>query len=240
MKKYLFLSVMSALFMTSCSAIAPAASTQSTTQSTTTQTTQQSSQNVLGDILGGLANAGVSATTDNGGTLGGVLGNILSSVTGSLTTTQANLVGTWTYQEPSVQFESENLLAQAGGTAAASTVENKLASVYRMVGITAGKLVFTFANDGNVNYTLGSRTFSGTYVFDANNKTVVITTTTGMNITAFVTVSGNYMSLCFDSSKVLTLFQAAGNLSNSSSTLGNIASIAQNFKGMKTGFKFVK
>ncbi len=173
-------------------------------------------------------------------TLGGILGNILASVTGSITTTQANLIGTWTYTEPSVQFESDNLLTQAGGAAAAAKVENQLVSIYKMVGITPGKVTFTFTKDGKVNYTIGSRNATGTYVFDAQNKMVNITTANGTKINAYVTISGRLMSLCFDSSKVLSLFSAAGNLSNGQSTLGNIGAIAQNFKGMKTGFKFTR
>lgn len=179
-------------------------------------------------------------TTQTGAqsTLGSILGNILASVTGSATTTQANLIGTWTYTEPSVQFESDNLLTQAGGAAAAARVENQLVSIYQMVGITPGKLIFTFTRDGKVNYTIGSRTATGTYVFDAQNKMVNITTANGTKINAYVTISGQLMSLCFDSSKVLSLFSAAGTISNGQSTLGNIGAIAQNFKGMKTGFKF--
>ena len=182
--------------------------------------------------------AGTPATGAAQSTVGDILGNILASVTGSITTTQANLVGTWTYTEPSVQFESDNLLTQAGGAAAAAKVEKQLVSIYQMVGITPGKVSFTFTKDGKANYTIGSRQATGTYVFDAQNKMVNITTANGAKINAYVTISGNLMSLCFDSSKVLSLFSAAGNLNNGQSTLGNIGALAQNFKGMKTGFKF--
>lgn len=181
-------------------------------------------------------------TTDSAaqqGQLSDIIGNILSSVTGSMTTTQANLIGTWTYTQPCVQFESDNLLAQAGGAAAATRVESRLESVYKMAGITPGKLIFTFDKEGNVSYTIGSRKLNGTYVFDAKNKTVVITTATGMKITAYVTISGNNMSLCFDSSKVLSLFSAVGNM-NISESISSIAGVIQNFKGMKSGFKFTR
>lgn len=181
---------------------------------------------------------GAAGPMGNLGELGDILGNILASVTGSITTTQANLIGTWTYTEPCVQFESDNLLKKAGGAAAATKVENQLVSIYNMVGITPGRLVFTFTNDGNVSYQIGSRTFTGTYTFDSKNKIVNIKTASGMNVNAYVTISGRNMSLCFDSSKVLSLFSAAGGLANVSSTLGTIAGIAQNFNGMKTGFKF--
>lgn len=238
MRKIAFYALATAL-LSGCMAPMPATSSQpGNTQGTTNQTqqTNTNAQNPLGEILGGLANAGAAQAEQSG--LGGILGNILASVTGSVTTTQANLIGSWTYTEPSVQFESDNLLTQAGGSAAAAKVENQLVSIYKMVGITPGKLTFNFAKDGTVTYTIGSRTNTGTYVFDAKNKIVGITTANGMNINAYVTVSGNLMSLCFDSSKVLSLFSSAGTLSNGQSALGSIGAVAQNFKGMKTGFKF--
>ena len=108
------------------------------------------------DALGAVLNGAVTSTTSNtkGSNVGNVLGNIISSVTGSATTTQANLVGTWSYNEPAVQFESKNLLTKAGGAAAATKVENKLASFYNMMGIRTGRVSFTFDKDGGVVYNL--------------------------------------------------------------------------------------
>lgn len=243
MKGKLFLGMAAAICLTYTSCLAPMQTTGAQSQPQQGQPTQQNpqsgntqGQDPLAGILGGVVNAGASSA----GNLGGIIGNIIASVTGSLTTTQANLIGTWTYTEPCVQFESDNLLKKAGGAAAAAKVENQLVSIYNMVGITPGKLVFTFTNDGNVSYQIGSRTFNGTYTFDSKNKMVNIKTASGMNVNAYVTISGRSMSLCFDSSKVLSLFSAAGSLANISSTLGTIAGLAQNFNGMKTGFKFQK
>ena len=240
MRKIAFYALATVL-LTGCMAPMPATTSQAgNTQGSANQTQQTSAnaQNPLGDILGGLANAGAAQAEQSG--LGGVLGNILASVTGSVTTTQANLVGSWTYTEPSVQFESDNLLTQAGGSAAAAKVENQLVSIYKRVGITPGKLSFTFTKDGKVSYTVGSKTQTGTYVFDAKQKVITITTAGGRSINSYITISGANMSLCFDSSKVLSLFSAAGSLSNASSTLGSIGTIAQSYSGMKTGFKFKK
>ena len=201
---------------------------------TTTQGPAQggnAQQDALGDILGGVLGAA--------GDGGGILGNILAGVAGSITTTQNNLYGTWTYTAPCVQFESENLLTQAGGVAVAAKVEDKLVSVYKMAGITPGKLTFTFSQNGQMSYTVGSRTQTGTYVFDAKQKVITITTASGYSINSYITISGVNMSLCFDSTKVLSLLSAAGtNAPNS--TLGSLGSIAQSYSGMKTGFKFKK
>lgn len=193
-----------------------------------------SNTDAKGDLLGGVLNEVLGQATN--GQTGSVLGNIIASVTGNATTTQASLLGTWTYSEPAVQFTSENLLTQAGGGAAAAKVEKKLVTYYKMVGITEGRVKFTFDQAGNVTYSLGSHSYQGTYVFDAQEKTVTITSTnTGMNVKAYVTVSGNQMSLCFDSTKVLTLFTQVSK--SFGSTLGNLSG---SYSGMKTGFKFTK
>lgn len=169
------------------------------------------------------------------GNLGGVLGNIISGITGSYTTTQASLVGTWSYYEPAVQFESENLLVKAGGAAAAAKVEQKLVPYYQKVGITPGRLVFTFDNAGNMSYSIGGgQAVPATYVFDNTAKTVTITTRMGLSLMAYVTISGNQMSLCFDSSKLLSLMAVLGSNGGGS----GIGSVASSFEGMKTGFKF--
>lgn len=198
--------------------------TTTTEQQTTDTTTGDVLGSVLGNVLGEVAGSKAS----------GVLGNILGSVTGNATTTQANLIGTWTYTQPAVQFTSQNLLTQAGGAAAATKVEEKLVTYYKMVGITSGRLKFTFDNANNVTYTLGNHTYQGTYVFDTNEKTVTITSAnTGMSVKAYVTISGQQMSLCFDSTKVLSLFNAVSQSFNRT-----MSGVASQFDGMKTGFKF--
>lgn len=229
--------------ITSCIGMAPGATGQRANPNATQtnpQVTpqQQSSQAPMQDLLSVLANSAVTQTGQNNS----LIGNLLASVTGNLTTTQANLVGTWVYSSPSVQFESENLLSQAGGTTVATSLENKLQSIYNMVGIAPGKMAFQFAADGRVNYILGSRVIEGTYTFDRANKMITIQGPSGRNpLKAYVTISGNNMSLCFDSSKVLGLFSSlSSQLSGYSNTLSNIGSLAGNYNGMKTGFKFVK
>ena len=233
--------------MVSCIGMAPATTggttgrqpNPSATHAETPASTQQpASQAPMQDLLSVLANSAVAQSGQNNS----LIGNLLASVTGNLTTTQANLVGTWVYSAPSVQFESENLLSQAGGTTVATSLENKLQSIYNMVGIAPGKMAFQFSADGKVNYILGSRVIEGTYTFDRANKMITIMGPSGRNpLKAYVTVSGNSMSLCFDSSKVLGLFSSlSSQLSGYSNTMSNIGSLAGNYNGMKTGFKFVR
>lgn len=188
--------------------------------------------------LGSLINKAVGAVSDATGNsaAGNAVSDLLAKFTGSVTTTKDNLVGTWNYSDPKVQFESDNLLADAGGSAMAQKVESKLALAYKAVGISAGKLKFTFTKDDKVTYVMGGKEFSGTYIFDEKNKTLTLNIPKlNKGITAYVTVSGNQMCLCFDSSKVMSLFTSVASRFSE-----NIANIAGNYNGMKTGFLFTK
>ncbi len=186
-------------------------------------------------ILNSVVSAATGSTSSSESS--SLISNLIASVTGSVTTTQENLIGSWSYTEPAVQFESENALATAGGTAIASKVETKLAKYYKVVGIKAGNLKFTFDNDGNCTYGVGSSTRQGTYTFDSTNKMVNITTTTGYTVAAYVTISGSSMTLTFDASKMLTLFQT---ISAKMSALSTVSALAGSYSGMKVGFEFSK
>lgn len=195
---------------------------------------QSASAQGLSNLLNKAAGALSDAAGDN--QMGNMLSDVISKYTGSMTTTKENLIGTWSYTAPKVQFESDNLLATAGGSTMAQKVESKLAFAYKAVGISEGKLKFTFEADGKVSYALGSKQFSGTYTFDEKNKTIsFVIPNVKQNITAYVTISGGEMSLCFDTSKALALFTSVA-----SKFSDNIAKVAGNYEGMKTGFKFKK
>ena len=55
-----------------------------------------------------------------------VLTGVAKAVIGNKATTAHSIVGTWTYQAPECQFESDQLLAKAGGEIAAKEVEEKI------------------------------------------------------------------------------------------------------------------
>lgn len=199
--------------------------------------TGANSQDVLGSILNNVVSNTGNATTDKNKNVGNLIGNLISSVTGNATTTQANLIGDWSYTAPAVQFESENLLTQAGGTALATKCETKLSQYYKVVGIKPGVLKFSFAEDGTCTYAIGAKTLHGTYIFDSKTKTVTITTATGQSVKSYVTISGTNMALCFDGTKLLTLFNT---ISARYQALSTVSALASNYKGMKVGFKFKK
>ena len=64
-----------------------------------------------------------------------LLTGVAQTLVGDQTTTAESIVGTWTFVGPDCQFESDNLLAQAGGVAAAQQIEEKLDPVYEKLGL---------------------------------------------------------------------------------------------------------
>lgn len=193
--------------------------------------------NSLGtDLLTTLATSALTGGTGADAT-GSLLGNIISTFASGVSTNQNTIVGTWTYTQPCVQFESESLLAKAGGTLVANKVETTLATYYQKVGIKPGSFQMAFGQDGTLQYAIGSKTGTGTYTYNATNKTITITTQLGAQMTAYVSVTGNAMGLTFDASKLLSLVSAAG---TSVSSLSSISSIAGQYSGMKVGFQMQK
>jgi hypothetical protein len=215
--------------------------TQAATSSTTTSTSSSSTSSTTSDVLGNVLNSVVSSATSSldstASKTSSLLSNLISSVAGDVTTTASSVVGSWSYTEPAVQFESENFLTQAGGSAIAEKLETKLASIYKLVGIKAGQLNFTFDASGNVTYGVGKISRTGTYTFNSEDKTITITTAAGFTVKSYVTVSGNSMILTFDGSKLLSLMKTLGSKFNALST---ITSLANSYQGMKVGFTFAK
>lgn len=179
------------------------------------------------------------STTGNGAE---TIGNILGSIIGTFgqNTNQNTIVGTWTYSKPAVQFESESLLAQAGGTVASAKIVQELEPYYKKLGITSGKMSITLNEDKTCTYVIKGKTYSGTYTFDESTNKLQISGSLLSMPAAYVSVAGSQLSLTFDSTKLLTFAGVLGGLTGSGSTLSSIAQIAQNYDGMKTGFLFTK
>lgn len=190
-------------------------------------------------------------TTNTGAAAGAILGSILSndgsgtSVLGSLLEgllggrlTQRNLIGTWTYQAPKVAFESENLLAKAGGALVANQVESKLTTYFSKVGIKQGVSTFVFNEDGTyLIQTKGKTINTGTYALNANSKTITLTGMLGItNITCSIGSSGSYVYLMFGADKLLSGVNAVASIIGN----GTLSSILGNYDGMQIGFTLGK
>ena len=167
-----------------------------------------------------------------------LLGRVLSYLLYGNTISQDNIIGTWTYSSPKVIFESENILAKLGSDIASDKIEQTLGDQLSRIGFAKGKTTLTFNKDNTCSFTYGSRTYPGTYKFDASANRLTITDAFGVrNVKCTASKNGNELYLLFDSNKVLSVLNT---LSNSSLGNATAASVLGNYKGLKLGWSMTK
>ena len=168
-----------------------------------------------------------------------ILSGVAKAVVGNKATTASSIIGTWTYSGPECQFESENLLAKAGGEMAAKEVEEKMIAVYNKVGM--NNIRYTFNEDGTYSYQMKKRTVTGSYVFDDAAKTITMKGKLGLKTVAYVTVTGNDMSMVFKADKLMSILKTiTGAASKVNSTAATINSVAEAYDGLMLGFELKK
>lgn len=188
--------------------------------------------------VNGGSQMGGTTTNNSGSSIGSnALGGLLDLVVGSVKLSQADIVGTWSYVEPACAFTSENLLAKAGGSVAAKTVNEKLQPVYNSLHISSGNTQLTFNENGQFTGKIGGFPMSGTYTFDAANGLVKMKSLT--TFTAHLTRSTQGMNFTFESKKILTLLQTVSAISGNT-TLSTIGDISKQFNGVRLGFAMKK
>ena len=161
---------------------------------------------------------------------------VVNAVTGNQT---IDMTGTWTYSGSAIEFESDNLLQKAGGAAAAAVAEKKLDEQLAKVGIKDGQVSFTFNADSTFTSTVGKRTMTGTYSYDATDKAVHLRYFKLLNMNAKINCTSTNMDLLFNSDKLLKLIAFISSKS-SSTTLKTISSLADSYDGMMLGFALKK
>lgn len=188
--------------------------------------------------VNGGSQMGGTTTNNSGSSIGSnALGGLLDLVVGSVKLSQADIIGKWSYVEPACAFTSENLLAKAGGSVAAKTVNEKLLPVYKSLHISSGNTQLTFRENGQFTGKIGGFPMSGTYTFDATNGLVKMKSLT--TFTAHLTRSTHGMNFTFESKKILTLLQTVSALSGNT-TLSTIGDISKQFSGVRLGFAMKK
>lgn len=188
--------------------------------------------------VNGGSQMGGTTTNNSGSSIGSnAIGGLLDLVVGSVKLSQTDIIGTWSYVEPACAFTSENLLAKAGGSVAAKTVNEKLLPVYKSLHISSGNTQLTFNENGQFTGKIGGFPMSGTYTFDAANGLVKMKSLT--TFTAHLTRSTHGMNFTFESKKILTLLQTVSALSGNTS-LSTIGDISKQFNGVRLGFAMKK
>ena len=181
----------------------------------------------------------ISASGVQAQSIGDLLTGLGKTLVGDKATTAASLKGTWTYTGPACEFESDNLLSKAGGSAVSTKIENKITPVLKKYGVQG--IVYTF--DGNGNYTtkIKKRTIKGTYTFDSNKKTITFKPHYGKEYTANVSILSNQMTLVFNADKLMHVLQTISNTAaKQNSTAATINTLMKSYNGMRLGFRLKK
>ena len=175
-----------------------------------------------------------------GDALKGIASSVADKVTGGKLTEKA-LQGNWNYLGPGVKLASDNLLAEAGGAAAAGTIKSKLETAYNLVGIREGACSFNFASDNTFTATMGARTLSGTYEFDPSTHAVTLNFAAGKlnlgSVGGFAYISGTNLDLVFSVDKLVGIITTLGAKVSSLSTL---TALLKNYDSVMIGFEFTK
>lgn len=161
---------------------------------------------------------------------------VVNAVTNNKT---VQMTGTWTFTGSALEFESDNLLQQAGGTLAASAVEKKLDEQLNKIGIKPGELSFTFNTDSTFVATIGSKPLNGTYSYDTSTQKVNLKLAKIVGLNAKMNCTSNQMDLLFNADKLLQLLTSLSSKSNNN-TLKSIGSLAESYDGMLVGLGLEK
>lgn len=153
--------------------------------------------------------------------------------------TEKALVGTWNYTGPGVKFSSDDILGSLGGAAIETTVEEKLATLYGMVGIREGACSFTFTDDDTFTATMGGRELKGDYEYDASTHAITLKFSTGKfnlgSVPGYAYISGTQLQLVFPVDKLMEIVKSFGSKISSLSTVVNLL---EKYENVYIGFAF--
>lgn len=171
-----------------------------------------------------------------------ILNGIAKTAIGDNATSEYSIIGTWNYKGASSQFDSDNLLAQAGGAAATSKINTEIAKIYAKIGFDSAQ--FTFNEDKTYSIRIGKITSTGTYTFDSANKNITLKTKMGITINAKVVTLGSSMSFLFNADKLLDALKSltglASKINTNTTYISSILSLLENYDGLKVGFELTK
>lgn len=193
----------------------------------------------LDDILKNAAGAAVSKATGNS-TAGDVAATILGNLIGTTTVSENNLVGTWTYSQPCVAFESENILASLGSSVVSSKAESTLKNGLTKIGFTSGKVVMILNEDKTGTIKYNGKSVKVNWAVDGTSLKLTFPLL-NKGVTMNTKLSGNELQVAMKADKLLTLVNAITQKAGTvNSTLGTLNTLTKNVKGMYMGLKFAK
>lgn len=193
----------------------------------------------LNDVLKNVAGTAVSKATGNS-TVGDVAANLLGNLLGTTTVSEKSLIGTWTYSQPCVAFESENVLATIGSSVVSSKAETTLKNGLTKIGFTSGKVVMTLNEDKTGTITYNGKAVKVNWGVDGTNLKLTFPLI-NKSVTMNTKIEGGELQVAMKADKLLTLANAiTSKASTVSSSLGTLNTLTKNVKGMYMGLQFTK
>ena len=122
---------------------------------------------------------------------------------------------------------------------ASQNVADNITPYFEMIGLKTGGIALDLREDNTCTITLGGQTIDGTYEFDDETKKLSLKAGFIPLPAAYLSIVNNQMAMTYDSSMLLNLIKVIGSTSNQS-TFSSVASLADSYDGMKTGFTFKK
>ncbi len=184
----------------------------------------------------------IGGSSDSSSSSSSTISNLVSGVVGSLLGTNKltvkNLAYTWTYSEPCIVMESDNVLSKIGGAVASDKLEDTLASFLEKIGFTAGKVVMTLKDDNTGTITISGKDVKINWDVDGSD---FILTVMKKDIRINANISGNNLQLAMSIDKLLDLMDAICSGVGSISSIGSVLEkLVSSYDGLYLGLQFSK
>ncbi|MCR5312566.1 MAG: DUF4923 family protein [Bacteroidaceae bacterium] len=171
-------------------------------------------------------------------------GSLITSLLGTNDVTAGSIEGTWSYTQPSLVFESEDVLASVASSAIAQKGQTYLGKGLNKAGFTAGKVNIVFNSDSTTSISIAGKTVNGTYSVNGNTLTLTYTgilTGVTKSVSTNVKISDDTMQIAMSAQKLLTLIQTvSATASSANTTLSTVTSLFGSVNGMYVGLQFSK
>ena len=193
----------------------------------------------LSNVLKSVAGTAISKTTGNS-TAGDVASDLIGNLLGTSKVSEKSLVGTWSYNQPCVAFESEDVLTTLGSSMVSKKVESTMQKGLTKVGFNSGKVVMTLKEDKTGTIEFNGKNIIVNWVVDGSDLKLTFPIV-DKGVTMNAKLTGSELQLAMKADKLLTLLNTiTEKTSTVNSSLGTLNTLTKNVKGMYMGLKFTK
>lgn len=193
----------------------------------------------LSNVLKSVAGTAISKATGNS-TAGDVASDLIGNLLGTSKVSEKSLVGTWTYNQPCVAFESEDVLTTLGSSMVSKKVESTMQKGLTKVGFNSGKVVMTLKEDKTGTIEFNGKNIVVNWAVDGSDLKLTFPIV-DKGVTMNAKLTGSELQLAMKADKLLTLLNTiTEKTSTVNSSLGTLNTLTKNVKGMYMGLKFTK